>query len=322
MQLSLKHAFDLFIFDRESYCEVNTTVRNYKCRLKYFIDFMESLKETSSDKIFLNDIQIDDLKSYVIFLRGKEKLDNHPFKPTEHKTITRTSIRSYSIDLRTFFNFLYKNDYIENDLMKKFTIIKGETKIVVPLFAQEVASIDNLFNKKTETGLRNLCIIHLMLDEGLRSGDVVGLKTSSIDFENNHLVIYDGKGAKDRIVPLASNLKKYLYQYKVLYKKYSFDDYFFISVNGSSAPISANTIKMLFARIRKKTGLERLKPHLLRHTFATSYILGGGDLETLRIFLGHASYEITQNYLHIAQTYRAMGSDIYRLDKIFFKRGY
>ena len=78
----------------------------------------------------------------------------------------------------------------------------------------------------------------------------------------------------------------------------------------------------MFARIRKATGINRLKPHLLRHTFATSYIIGGGDLETLRIYLGHASYEVTQNYLHIAQVYSTMGSDIYRLDNIFFKRGY
>lgn len=322
MNLSLKQAYDMFIFDRESYCAIDTTVRNYKCRLKYFIDYMEELKCKEQNNIRLDEITSEDLTSYIVFLRNKIKLDNHPLKPTEKKGITKTSIRSYSIDLRTFFNYLYKNDYMENNLMKNFKLIKGETKLVIPLFTHEVSKIDSLYNKKTETGLRNLCIIHLMLDEGLRSGEVVNLKINSVNFEDNHIVIWNGKGSKDRILPLARNLKKLLYQYKVFYKKHSADDYFFNSVNGQVDPITKNTIASMFARIRKATEITRLKPHLLRHTFATSYIIGGGDLESLRIYLGHASYEITQNYLHLANTYKNMGSDIYRLDGIFFKRGY
>lgn len=322
MEISLQQAYDLFIFDRESYCAIDTTVRNYKCRLGYFIDFMCAEKNMSASDILIDTLTLEDIKLYVIFLRKKTKLDNHPFKPTEDKPITKTSVRSYSIDLRTFFNFLYKNDYIEKNLMRNFHLIKSENKIVIPLFSHEVNQIDSLYNKKTETGLRNLCIIHLMLDGGLRSGEVVNLKINSVNFEDNHLIIYNGKGSKDRVLPLARNLKKLLYEYKIFYKKYSSNDDYFSSVNGTSSPISKNTIASMFARIRKATGINRLKPHLLRHTFATSYIIGGGDLETLRIYLGHASYEVTQNYLHIAQVYSTMGSDIYRLDNIFFKRGY
>lgn len=62
-----------------------------------------------------------------------------------------------------------------------------------------------------------------------------------------------------------------------------------------------------------------MHPHMLRHTFATSYIAGGGNLEFLRILLGHSSYNVTQRYLHLAA--QCMISDIpmYRLDKCFFK---
>ena len=318
--INLQQAFDLFIFDRETYCSYKT-VRNYKNTLSYFLDYMKDARNCSLEEIKLSDITLMDLKGYVVMLRNRDKLSNHPYKPTEHKPITNTSIRTYSIDLRTFFNFLYNNEYMEKNLMKHFKLIKRENKIIVPLFEDEVKEIDTLFNLKTYLGLRNYCMIHLMLDEGLRSGEVVNLRISNIDFQQNHVIIYDGKGNKDRIIPLSSQLKKYLHQYVTVYRPYTEHDYMFCSVREQSQ-VSEDVIKCLFSRIRKKTGLSRLKPHLLRHTFATSFILGGGDLESLRIYMGHSSYEVTQKYLHLANVYSRMGSDVYRLDKIFFKSYY
>ena len=321
MDINLQQAFDLFIFDRETYCN-EKTVKNYKNTLSYFFDYMKETYHSELCDIKLSDVTLMDLKGYVIMLRKRDKLSSHPYKPTEHKPITNTSIRTYSIDLRTFFNFLYENDYMENNLMKKFKLIKRETKLVLPLFSDEVKEIDTLFNLKTCSGLRNYCMIHLMLDEGLRSGDVCNLRVHNINFQQNHILIFDGKGNKDRIVPLASALKKHLHQYVTIYCPHTEHDYMFCSADGSHSPVTENTIKCLFARIRKKTEITRLKPHLLRHTFATSFILGGGDLESLRIYLGHTSYDTTQNYLHLANTYNRMGSDVYRVDKIFFKTYY
>lgn len=318
--INLKQAFDLFIFDRETYCS-EKTVRNYRNTLSYFLDYMTEKNNCSLSEIRLVNVTLADLQEYVLMLRSRDKLSRHPYKPTEHKPITNTSIRTYSIDLRTFFNFLYQNDYMEKDLMKRFRLIKRENKLILPLFADEVKEIDTLFNLRTCSGLRNYCMIHLMLDEGLRSGEVVSLRIGHVSFQQNHVFVFDGKGKKDRIIPLASGLKKYLHQYLTIYRPHTEHDYFFCA-SGNFEPVTDNTIKSLFSRIRKKTGLIRLKPHLLRHTFATSFILGGGDLESLRIYLGHASYDVTQRYLHLANTYNRMGSDIYRLDKVFFKSFY
>lgn len=321
MDISLQQAFDLFIFDRETYCNAKT-VKNYRNTLSYFFNYMEETYNCEIKDIKLKDVTVMDLKGYVIMLRNRNKLSNHPYKPTEDKPITNTSIRTYSIDLRTFFNFLYNNEYMEKDLMKKFKLIKRENKLVLPLFMDEVKEIDTLFNLKSCSGLRNWCMIHLMLDAGLRSGEVCNLHVGDVNFQQNHILIFDGKGNKDRIIPLASGLKKYLHQYLMIYRLHTEHNYMFCAVNGTYEPITEDTIKCLFARIRKKTDISRLKPHLLRHTFATSFILGGGDLESLRIYLGHSSYDTTQNYLHLANTYNRMGSDVYRLDKIFFKSYY
>ena len=82
--------------------------------------------------------------------------------------------------------------------------------------------------------------------------------------------------------------------------------------------VTHNTIKCLFASIRSKTGLYPLYPHLLRHTFATSFVMGGGNLEFLRFYMGHEDIQTTQTYLHLAAVLKARGSNIYKLDKIFF----
>ena len=320
--MNLKQAFDLFIFNRESYCK-DKTITNYKNTLSYFFKYMEEERNCPIEQIPIDSITVMDLQGYVSMLRNRKKLSTHPMKPTVDKPITKRSIRTYSIDLRTFFNFLYENEYMEKNITKKFKIIKSENKLVLPLFTSEVNMIDELFNKKTLTGLRNYCMVHLMLDEGLRSGDVCHLTVDSINFQEGFILILDGKGDKDRIVPLARKLRDPLYKYLYRYRKHTqTHNYLFTSLLDPEEPISDNAIKSLFSRIRKETGLTRLKPHLLRHTFATSFILCGGDLESLRIFLGHTSYATTQNYLHLANTYSRMGSDVYKLDSVFFRSYY
>lgn len=320
--MTVKQAYDLFIFDRESYCK-EKTIQNYKNTLSYFFKFLECERGCLITEIPLDSVTTMDLKAYVASLRKRNKLETHPFKPTVNQPITKRSIRTYSIDLRTFFHFLHDNEYMQKDIMKGFKIIKAENKLVLPLFADEVKQIDDMFNLKTYRGLRDYCIVHLMLDEGLRSGDLVNLSVHSVNFDEGYIIIYTGKGDKDRIVPLAKRLRQPLYKYLMFHRPHTADhDFLFCSLQNAEEPLSHNAIKSLFSRIRKETNIKRLKPHLLRHTFATSFILGGGDMESLRIYLGHSSYETTQNYLHLAGTYERMGSDIYQLDSIFFRSYY
>jgi integrase/recombinase XerC/integrase/recombinase XerD len=200
--------------------------------------------------------------------------------------------------------------------------LKNDASSVVPLSNSEVDLIDDLYNWKTETGIRNLCIIHLMLDAGLRSSEVVGLMYSNINFDSNYLMI-KGKGEKFRTVLLCPKLRRLLSHYIIKFRSCcSGDDFPVFAKIGSLDPINENVIKQLFARIKKASGISRLHPHLLRHTFATSYIVGGGNLEFLRLMLGHSDYETTKIYLHLANESKMLHIDIYKLDPVFFKSGY
>ena len=321
--ITLLQAFDLFIYDRSTYCE-NKTIINYKNTIRYFIEFLEESKGINRAALLINDITVHDIKSYIVMLRDRKKLSTHILKPTVDGPVTNRTIRTYLIDIRTFFNYLCKEELINSNIMDSIKIIKSEKKLLKPLLQTEVFQIDSLFNLKCESGIRNFCIVHLMLDCGLRSGDVLKLKVDDINFNDNIIYIDDGKGKKDRLVILPGKLKINLYKYITIYRSVlSFSsgsvNFVFISVNGKLDPVTDNTIKSLFSRIRSKTGIVRLKPHLLRHTFATSFIIGGGNMEMLRLFLGHSSYSVTQDYLHVANFCQNAGVKIYKLDDVYFK---
>jgi len=68
---------------------------------------------------------------------------------------------------------------------------------------------------------------------------------------------------------------------------------------GDLTPITQETIKKLFVRLKDKAMIPRLHPHLLRHTFATRYLENGGDINSLQIILGHASLEMVKKYVHM-----------------------
>ena len=98
--------------------------------------------------------------------------------------------------------------------------------------------------------------------------------------------------------------------------------YMLRQLRDSECPLTSNTVKMIFQDLKISTGIDRLHAHLLRHTFAISYLIGGGNLEFLRVFLGHYDYAATKTYVAMAAQMKLLGAPVYQLDPIFFQRGY
>lgn len=305
--MTLSNAFKLFLVDHESYCSSKTMIY-YRENVQKFIDFMSDRSAALPDWIDCEALSRDDVLSYLLQLRDSG--------------CKNTTVNTYFRASKVFLNYCIDEGYCSSDVLRKIKFLKRDNDPVLPLTEYEVDEIDGLFNDKTESGLRNLCIVHLMLDAGFRLGDVVALTFNNINFIGNYITT-KGKGDKFRTVLLCPKLKKLLSHYLIKFRSYSPDQDYFVFVQiGTADPINENVIKQLFARIKKNSGIDRVHPHLLRHTFATSYIVGGGNLEFLRIMLGHSDYATTKLYLHLAQEAKMLQSDIYKLDPIFFKSGY
>ena len=147
---------------------------------------------------------------------------------------------------------------------------------------------------------------------GMRRIEVCRLKVEDVDSDRMIIHIREGKGRRDRDVPLSPKLLETLREYWrwMKPKTYLFQG----TVNGSRADKPV-TPKMLWEACREaaqRAGITKaVRPHLLRHSFATHLLEGGADLPTLQALLGHADLKPTSVYLHVSQRHiKAAGTPL------------
>ena len=315
MEITIDAAYKNFIDDRKTYVS-GKTLAFYLDNISKFVTFCH--EHYASD--LMSDLPESVLKDYVLHLRTKKKFEGHPFTPESDDVIKNSSVRTYTRAVKSFLNFCVQEHYIKD--YKRVKMPRNDARQIIPLYDEEVIKIDQTFNMSSMMGLRDFCIVHLMLDAGFRSQEVINLKIQDVLFDKDALLVVNSKGSVSRIVIMCPFLKRHLSSYFDLYRRGSAPtDAVFIQIKTKES-INENVIKQYFARLKKKTGIDRLHPHLLRHTFATSYILGGGNLEMLRILLGHSDYDVTKNYLHLANQYQILQASIYKLDPVFFQQHY
>ena len=315
MNITIDDAYKNFIEDRKTYVS-DKTLEFYQDNISKFVTFCHDRYAA----VYMSVLPDSVLKDYLLFLRTRKKFEGHPFTPESDEAIKNSSVRTYTRAVKSFLNYCKNEHYIED--YKKVKMPKNDARQIIPLYSDEVRKIDATFNHRTMIGLRDYCIVHLMLDAGFRSQEVINLKKQDVLFDKDALLVVNSKGSVSRIVIMCPCLKRNLWEYIFYHRSGSAPSApVFIQIK-NKAPINENVIKQYFARLKKRTGIDRLHPHLLRHTFATSYILGGGNLEMLRILLGHSDYDITKNYLHLVNQYQILHADIYKLDPVFFQQHY
>ncbi len=302
--MTIKETYDMFIRNRSVYCSPET-LRSYKGHLKVFFDFLEASGGKSIAQLSFDDFNNAALfGDFIIYLRGKN--------------VKNVTIRSYCRIAKAYLRYCYQNDLCP-DYLKGVRMPPDDSVPKIVLYSDEVKKIDACFDMLTEKGRRNYCMFHLMLDCGLRSQEVRHLHYEDIDRERNIIHILESKGCKSRIALIPDFLIQEIDKYVRL--RYHSSDMLFLSLR-TNEPVTADALKHLFTKLKKESGIKRLHAHLLRHTFATSYLIGGGNLEFLRVFMGHSDYNVTKIYSQLAAESKMLGVDVYHLDPIFFKKGY
>lgn len=281
--MNLKEALKLFIEYQNVCGNSPKTVIYYKQTIGYFIDFVGNKN--------INNINISDYNNYVIYLRNKNVVNNNIEKD---KKLSTETIRTRTIAIKAFFNFLYSHNYISYNIFEGVKSFRYGKKVISILSNSQIIDIINYYNDNTFLGSRNLLIISLFLDAGLRLSEVVGLNVSDIHVEMNCLTVL-GKGNKQRYVPLSPSIIKYFNKYRTFYK---LSGKLFVDEN--FRPITNSCISDFFRVLRKDLGFEKLHPHFLRHTFATLFLINGGDAISLQTILGHTTLTMTEKYVHIA----------------------
>lgn len=151
-------------------------------------------------------------------------------------------------------------------------------------------------NRRAPTGLRNLCMIRLMLDAGLRSSEVLNLKVRDIDWMSGKLSVREGKGQKDRTLWLNEGDLELLKSWRE--RRPEPCELLFTTLQ--SGPVSGRYLRTMVARVAKKAGIEkRVHPHLLRHSFATDLYRKTKNIRLVQKALGHEDLSTTMIYTHI-----------------------
>lgn len=156
-----------------------------------------------------SDLDVSDLD--VILFKG------YQLYLSENKDIKRVSVRTYSRAVRVFYRYLYFEDIIDINI-NKLKLIKADKEVIMPLTDIEVKQLLNSFEPLTFLGERDKLMCMLMLDCGLRRGEVVKLKLSDID-KSKRTMIINGKGSKQRIVPFGKTVKNQLMRYLTMRSK-------------------------------------------------------------------------------------------------------
>ncbi len=209
-----------------------------------------------------------------------------------------TRVRKLS-SIRKFFSFLEANTIIANNPANTIKGARREEKEPSVLYKEQYKAL--LF--EASSSLRDYAIIMTFLQTGLRLSELANLKVDDIDFDNKMLIVRQGKGKRDRFIPLVDEEIKALQNY-FHYRNTELiidDDILFLAKNGTSLNVS--TIKYIVAKYIQKAGIrKKASVHTLRHTFGTHKIDKGMSIATLQELMGHKKKETTLKYIHMAKT--------------------
>lgn len=253
----------------------------------YSIDVRHLLEFAASQSLLLSEISTDNL---------------HSFLATLHDIgIAPRSQARLIAGVRSFFRFLKLENYIKSDpseLLESPTLGRDLPDV---LTVEEIdAMIAALPADKEETP-RNHAIIETIYGSGLRVSELCDARLSRIDLDDA-LLIVEGKGSKQRVVPLSPTavdlIREYLPMRNRLNIKPTGQDTIFLNRRG--APLTRVMVFYIIRDLAAMAGITKtVSPHTLRHSFATHLLEGGANLRAIQEMLGHESISTTELYLHL-----------------------
>lgn len=280
----------------DQYTQFMVTERNCKPataknNLKMVKDFSRFLKlEYDLDRFDPLSIEPSHVRRYLIHLK----------KDRENSTGTRNSKLS---SLKSYYFFLECFEYIEEYQNPTLLIRKSRDhrRLPVVLNLEEIEALLKVSSYGRQ-GQRNLAILRLMLQAALRVEEVIRLQVFDVDIFKQTLLV-QGKGDKERMVPLTDNTCKALKQYfEVRQPSDPKDLSLFLNIWGE--PLNGRELYLIFKELCQQAGLERpgLSVRHLRHTSLTLLLNSGADILALKKLAGHKTLKSTQLYLRISQT--------------------
>jgi integrase/recombinase XerC len=271
----LKNKFINYLTSEKRFSE--HTIISYSTDLTQFLNFINKEFEISTQA---SEISFQIVRSWIASLLEKR--------------VSPRSVNRKISTLKTYFKFLIRENAITESPMLK--VVAPKSKKRLPVFIEE-NQIENLLNQiKFDDGFvgeRDKLIIELFYVTGIRLSELVNIKISDVDF-NNNLIKVLGKRNKERLIPLSISIVNEL---EFFIKKYDLNQYLFTNLGGTKV-YNKLVYRVVKKYISKISSVSKKSPHILRHTFATHMLNNGADINAIKELLGHANLSATQVYTH------------------------
>lgn len=274
---------------------------------KSFIDHLQYEKRYSQHTILAYE---SDLEQFWKYLSDQYEMEEAADVSHMHvrswvvslieQGLSSTTINRKISCLKAFFKYLKRTEVIETNPMSKVLAPKMGKRL--PVFVEE-KNMDSLFDRKLFAsdfeGHRDLLVIELLYNTGIRLSELIGLQEKNVDLQSGQFKVL-GKRNKERIIPISPKLGAIISDYISLKKELN------LSNQNDHLIVKSDGVKMyekLVYRIVNKylglvTTMKKKSPHVLRHTFATHMLNKGADLGAIKELLGHSSLAATQLYTH------------------------
>lgn len=265
------------------------TIENYERYLTRFL-MASGAKEPS-------DVTDDLIRTFRLWLNRQES----GVREGRHETLKKKTQNYYLIAIRSFLKYLRKRG-VDSYSPEKIELAKVAERTIDLLNVQDLHRLLAAPSGDTVKEFRDKAILELFFSTGLRLSELCALQRD-IDLTRDEISVR-GKGEKVRVVFLSDEAKTAIAAY--LKKRKDMDDALFASDKAradGSLRLTPRSIERMVKHYAAKAGImDKVTPHILRHSFATDLLYNGADIRSVQMMLGHSNISTTQIYTHITDS--------------------
>lgn len=205
------------------------------------------------------------------------------------------------VTLRGFYKYLVREKLLKSNPAQSIDLPKTGQKLPDVLSVAQVAQILESPDQKTPLGLRDRAMIELLYAAGLRVSELINLNVIDVNMDACFVTVM-GKGSKERVIPFGQSARKWLDLYlstaRAGLAKSGPTAFMFLTRSGK--PITRQGFWKLLKLYARNAAIDQeITPHTFRHSFASHLLIGGADLRSVQLMLGHADIATTQIYTHL-----------------------
>ena len=275
--------------------EINLLIDSFK-------DFLIYEKGLSENTVSAYLSDINKVSGKEEYFDIEKFLPSTYLKSSKNKNYSGSTKKRIQSSINQFLKYLIDENYIANIEMNNISIMTKK-KLPNVLSPSEIGILIDFYDHDLFISSRNKTIIDFMYSTGCRVSELINVEESDIDIEEA-FVRLEGKGSKQRIVPLGSKVLINLENYLPLRNKDRKNKNNKLFISKSYKNLDRTAVFRIIKSTGVKAGINKeLYPHILRHSAATHMLEGGCDLRTVQEFLGHSSVSTTQIYTKVTKAF-------------------